>query len=107
MKVLLDECIPRRFKNSLHGHDCHTVPEAGLAGQENGELLAAAEEQGFEVFLTIDTNIEYQQNFSARKIAMLVIRCRSNHLSELTRHTQRCLDVLGSIEPGQIITIGS
>jgi hypothetical protein len=43
MKVLLDECIPRKLKNSLQGHDCQTVPEAGLAGQKNGALLSLAE----------------------------------------------------------------
>jgi hypothetical protein len=42
MKVLIDECVPRKFKSSLRPHDCQTVPEAGLAGKKNGELLALA-----------------------------------------------------------------
>ena len=50
MKVLIDECIPRKIKRSLPGHECQTVPEAGLAGKTNGELLSLAERQGFEVF---------------------------------------------------------
>jgi hypothetical protein len=52
MKALLDECLPRRFKLSLANHECRTVPEIGLAGKKNGELLNLAEAAGFEVFLT-------------------------------------------------------
>jgi hypothetical protein len=54
MKLLLDECLPRKFKHHLHGHECHTVPEEGWAGKKNGDLLSLAEKSGFEVFLTLD-----------------------------------------------------
>ncbi len=54
MKILIDECVPRKFKRSFPAHECQTVPEAGLAGKDNGELLSVAENRGFEVFLTID-----------------------------------------------------
>jgi len=60
MKILIDECVPRKFKNSLVDHHCQTVPEAGLAGKENGELLSIAETRGFEVFLTIDKGFVYE-----------------------------------------------
>ena len=46
MKLLLDECVPRKFRNLLPGHNCRTVPEEGLAGKKNGELLSLAEESG-------------------------------------------------------------
>jgi hypothetical protein len=52
MRVLLDECVPRKLKNHLLGHECVTVPDAGLAGKKNGELLSLAVQAGFEVFLT-------------------------------------------------------
>jgi hypothetical protein len=55
MRVLLDECVPRKFRNFLPDYDCHTVPEEGLAGKKNGELLSLAEKSGFQVFLTRDT----------------------------------------------------
>ena len=54
MKVLLDECIPRKLKFELTGYNCQTVPEAGMAGQKNGTLLSLAERAGFDVFLTMD-----------------------------------------------------
>jgi hypothetical protein len=74
MRVLLDECIPRKFKSELTGHECSTVPECGLAGKKNGELLASAERQGFEAFVTLDRGIQYQQNLAGRAIALLIIR---------------------------------
>jgi hypothetical protein len=73
MKLLLDECVPRKLKNHLPTVECQTVPEAGLAGKKNGELLSRAEEAGFGVFLTIDRGIEYEQNLQRRNIAIIVI----------------------------------
>jgi hypothetical protein len=58
MRVLIDECIDERFRNSLPEHDCQTVRYAGLAGLKNGELLIAAETTKFDVFLTVDQGTE-------------------------------------------------
>jgi hypothetical protein len=69
MCVLIDECIDERFRNYLPGHDCETARYAGLAGRKNGELLTAAEAARFDVFLTTDQGIEYQQNLAGRNIA--------------------------------------
>jgi predicted nuclease of predicted toxin-antitoxin system len=63
MRVLLDECVPRALRRELPGHNVKTVAEAGWAGVKNGELLQLAANE-FDVFLTIDRNLEYQQNFS-------------------------------------------
>ena len=101
MKVLLDECVPRKFKESLPGHECSTVPEVGFAGKKNGELLALAEGAGFQVFLTVDRGIEYQQNLQPRTIAVVVLRTRSSQSAELLWHVPDLLQALESIEPGQ------
>jgi hypothetical protein len=61
MKVLLDECIPRKLKNEFAEHEVYTVPEMGFSGQMNGALLMLAETAGFEVFLTMDRGLQYQQ----------------------------------------------
>jgi len=53
MKLLLDECVPRKFKTSLLGHDCRTVPEEGMAGKKNGELLSLAEKSGLKFSLRL------------------------------------------------------
>jgi hypothetical protein len=103
MKVLLDECVPRKFKNALPGHDCRTVPEAGFAGKKNGELLALAESAGFQVFLTLDRGIEYQQNLQPREIAVIIVRTKSSQLQALLPHVPDLLKLLESIEPGQSV----
>jgi len=106
MKVLLDECIPRKLKNSLPGHDCQTVPEAGLAGQKNGALLSLAESGGFEVFLTMDKGLECQQNLAGRAIAIIILRAQSNRLTDLLPHLPACITVMRAIRPGQVIRVG-
>jgi len=103
MKVLLDECVPRKFKGSLSGHDCSTVPDEGLAGKKNRELLAPAESAGFQVFLTLDRGIECQQNLHPRTIAVVIIRTKSSQMAELLLHIPDLLRALDSIEPGQLI----
>src|SRR5260370_31666027 len=100
MKVLVDECAPRALKSFLskHGHESLTVQEAGWSGKENGELLALAETE-FDVLVTLDTNLRYQQNLTGRRIAILVLLGRSNRLSELSRHFPAFLEALETIKP--------
>ena len=105
MKILLDECVPRKLKDSLAGHNCRTVPEAGLAGKSNGELLLLAEQEGFEVFLTLDQGIEYQQHLRGRKLGVLLLAGKSSRLSDLLPLVPSCLSALSSVEPGQLICI--
>jgi hypothetical protein len=87
MKLLLDECVPRKFKNHLPGHECQTVPEVGLAGRKNGDLLSLAQQAGFEVFLTVDRGIEYQQNLTQFGIAVVLVRASSSRLIDLLPRT--------------------
>jgi len=107
MKVLIDECAPRALKNFLskHGHESLTVQEAGWSGKENGELLAIAETE-FDVLVTLDTNLRYQQNLAGRRIAILVLLGRTNRLSHLSRHFPACAEALVTIKPGDIIRVG-
>ena len=66
MKILLDECLPRDLRKHLVGHDCQTVPQTGLAGKANGELMALAERSGWQVLLTMDRGMPYQRNLVGR-----------------------------------------
>ena len=106
MKVLLDECIPRMLKNALPEYDCQTVPEAGLAGKKNGALLSLAEQAGFDLFLTMDKGLQYQQNLAGRKIAILILRAGSNRLADLLPVLAACGSIISSILPGQVIRVG-
>lgn len=107
MKLLLDECIPIKFKNCFDSHQCHSVPEEGWAGERNGELLTKAEAAGFQVFLTIDQGIEYQQNLKFRNIAIILIHSKSNRLADLLPHVPEILRIVGSLQPGQLAKVGS
>lgn len=106
MRLLLDECIPRRLKNSFPSHDCRSVVEEGWAGKKNGELLRLAEDSGFQVFITLDHGFEYQQNLNSRVIAVLLIRTKFNRLPDLLRHIPEVLQVLSTIQPGQLAKVG-
>jgi len=107
MRILLDECVPRKLKYGLLDHECQTVPEAGLAGKKNGELLSLAESLGFEVLVTMDKGVEYEQNLSGRRIAIIILRSRSNRLVDLLPLLPTCLAELSSISPGQLLRIGT
>jgi Domain of unknown function (DUF5615) len=93
VRVLLDECVPRRLNRELVGHDVKTAPEMGWASKTNGELLALAVGQ-FEIFLTADRNLSYQQDLSAFDIAIVVLVARSNRLEDLRPLMPRLLEVL-------------
>jgi predicted nuclease of predicted toxin-antitoxin system len=105
MRVLLDECIPRKLKNHLSAHECNTVPEAGFAGKKNGELLKLAAEAGFEVFVTLDRGIQYQQNLAVQNLAVLVLRSKSSRLDDLIAQVPRILKVLGDTPKDGLILI--
>ena len=104
-KLLLDECIPRKFKSHLTGYDCLTVPEAGWAGKKNGELLSLAEHAGIQVFVSLDQGIEFQQNLTGRNIAVLLLRTKSNRMADLIPLAQKTLMSLSSIAPGVLVRI--
>jgi len=70
MRILLDECVPWPMHKLLSGHDCSTVQARGWGGIKNGDLLQRAETE-FDLFITADQNIRYQQNLIGRRIAIL------------------------------------
>jgi uncharacterized protein (DUF433 family) len=80
--------------------------EAGLAGQKNGRLLSVAESAGYELFLTMDKGLQYQQNLIGRRIAILVIRAKSNRLMDVLPHVDACRSIMSWIQPGQVIRVG-
>ena len=108
MKLLLDECVPRKLKFSFvaAGHECETVHDAGLSSTTNGALISAAE-QKFDVLITVDRNMRYQQRFSHRKLALLVVCSQSNDLTDIIPLVPLALAALATIQPGQIIEVGN
>ncbi len=82
MKVLLDECVPRKLGRELTDHEVFTVTERGWSGIKNGNLLALAAPE-FDVFLTIDQNLKYQQNLKNFSIGIILLTARNNRLKTL------------------------
>src|SRR5262245_52674303 len=103
MRILLDECVPRPLKRELANHDVHTVPEMGWSGKKNGELLALMIPQGFEVFLTVDQNLSYQQNLRAANFAVIVLIAQSNRLADLLPLMPSVHAALTTIQPGDLV----
>ena len=106
MRVLLDECLPRRLKGDLAEHDVRTVPEMGWASRRNGELLGLAERE-FDAFLTIDRNLQHQQNLAALSIAVIVLVARSNTLLDLRPLIPKVREALAAGTPGRATVVGA
>jgi|GEM_PF-871140 len=92
MRVLIDECAPKALERFLSekGHECPPVQEAGWFGKRNGELLDLAE-TNFDVFVTVDANLPYQQNLTDRKIAVVTLRARTYRMVIRRRAYCACL----------------
>ena len=99
MRLLLDECTPRRLKRDFAGHTVSTVEDAGLKGLKNGQLLKAAS-GSFDVLITVDQNLHQQQNLAAYGIAILLLVARSNRYRDLKPLVPNALDALKIIKPG-------
>jgi len=98
MRILLDEDLPRRFGALLLGHEVTTVPRCGWSGVKNGKLLALAATQ-FDVFPTMDKNLEYQQNMATLPIAVLVLEALSNRIAHLAPLVPSVLRELNHLPP--------
>lgn len=106
MKVLLDECIDWRLSRDIVSHDVKTARQMGWATVKNGELLALASEY-FDVFVTVDRNLSFQQNIGALAIAIVVLRARSNRLAALKPLVPRLLAAIESAKPSDVTFIDS
>jgi len=98
MLILFDQATPVPIRAHLVGHAVRTAAQQGWSMLRNGDLLLAAEEAGFEVPLTTDKNIRYQQNLSARRIAIVVLG--RQQWPELKPHVQRVVDAIDAAMPG-------
>ncbi len=105
MKILPDECLPRKLKFELEGHEVSTVPQKGWAGIKNGNLLRLAETE-FEVFITVDGNLPHQQNFQSLVLAIMVLVAPRNQLETLKSLVPEMLRVLETIQAGEIVYVG-
>ena len=106
MRVILDECLPRRLGLELSGHLVSTVPLAGWACISNGKLLARIN-GNYDAFITVDKNLPAQQKTASLTFGVVVLRTPSNRLEDLRRLVPQILVALGALQPGQVVTIAS
>ncbi|MDF0668011.1 MAG: hypothetical protein P0119_18360 [Nitrospira sp.] len=104
MRLLLDESVPRRFRQALPVHTVKTAVEMGWGGKKNGELLALAASQ-FEAFITVDQNLPYQQDISTLPIAVIVLVVLSNELQTLLPLVPRLEETLATLQPRSLVQI--
>lgn len=105
MKVLLDECTPKRLKRDFSvEHATSTVAEAGFAGLKNGQLIRAAADS-FDVLITVDRNLIHQQNTQNLPLAIVVLIAKHNKYEFLSPLVPRTLAALKTIRKGEIVQV--
>lgn len=105
MKILLDECLPRQLRHDLPDHDVTTVAAMGWAGTKNGALLRLAASD-FDVFITIDRNIAYQQRLQMPNMAVILLVAPNNRLATLRLLVAGIRATLQTIRDGDVVRVG-
>ena len=105
MRILLDECVDARLASYVSSHETLTVHDMGWQGVTNGELLAMAAGQ-FDVFVTVDRNLSFQQHLPSFEIAVILKHCRSNRLEDLRALLPALAAAIPTIKAGAVTHIG-
>lgn len=105
MRLLLDECVPKRLKRELVGHEVKTVQDMSWAGVKNGALLRLADGQ-FDALLTVDQGIEYQENLASLTIGVVVMVAASNDVDDLLPLIPSVEEALKSFRAGRVMRVG-
>ena len=105
MKVFVDECVDWRLSRDIVGHEVSTARQMGWSTIKNGELLALASRE-FDVFVTVDRNLSFQQNLPGFAIAVIVLRARSNRLADLKPLVAELLACIPGAKRGAVEYVG-
>ncbi len=105
MKILLDECVTKKVKELLLGHTVFTIGQMDWQGLKNGMLIKQAEQQNFDILLTIDKNISYQQNTSKYNISIVVLNCNNSTIESIKDYIPNFLEQANSFEKGKLYII--
>ncbi len=101
----MDECMPVDFRHLLPGHEVHSAQWAGLKGKKNGELLRLVELAGYDVLLTVDQGLQYQQNLRGMRLAILVMRAPTNDIDDLGPLVGQIMKAFVTISPGEVVVV--
>jgi hypothetical protein len=103
MLIIFDQATPVPIRPFLEGHTVRTAAQQGWDRLRNGDLLIAAEEAGFDLLLTTDKNMRYQQNLVGRRIAVVVLG--RQQWPQLRSHIQRVVDAVNAAAPGSFVEV--
>jgi hypothetical protein len=103
MRVLIDECLPQALWKHLPAHEAVTAVYAGFSGLKNGALLQAAEDAGFEVFVTGDRSLEYEQNLPDRKLAVVALSANSWNI--IKNHVPKIVVAIDAAQAGTVTRV--
>jgi predicted nuclease of predicted toxin-antitoxin system len=106
MRLLFDESVPYRLRKALPNHTIHTVVEMGWSGTKNGKLLALAS-TSFDALITVDKNLEHQQNLTTLPVAVVLVSAKSNELEELLPLVADLERALSSLQPKSFVRVGT
>jgi hypothetical protein len=104
VKILFDECVPRPLRRALSPHGCVTAQELGWTGISDGDLLANVR---FDVFVTTDRNLAFQQNWNKLQVRVLILVAKTNRLEDLLPLAPEILKQVWLVQPGQVRHINS
>jgi len=104
MKLLLDECVTNYLKPEFAAHTVSTIDAAGLKGLKNGKLLEAATGR-FDVLVTVDQNLRFQQNLQTVDIAILILKAHPSTFPKLKLLVPKALEILETIEMGGVVVV--
>lgn len=104
MRVFLDHCLPKRLLRLLPEHEVKTAYQMGWAAKKNGELLRLVEAD-FEVFITVDQNLRYQQNLASSQLRVIVLIAASNQYDDLAPLIPQVEKMLADISPGSVVEV--
>ena len=107
MRILLDESVPGRLGALLTGHVAIMVQRQGWTSIKNGKLLALAALGGFDVLLTADKGMEYQQNLATLPVSILIVLAKSNRIADLALAVPKILSVLPGMQPRTLLKIAA
>ncbi len=107
MRLLLDECTPRRLAASLAPHEVEHVVTRGWSGIKNGRLLSLMQESGFAGLITTDRNLTQQQAVTKTSLFVVVVRAKSNRITDLRPLAPEILRVVSFAQPGQVYSVGA
>jgi predicted nuclease of predicted toxin-antitoxin system len=105
MKILLDECVTKKLKQHLASHQVFTVANMNWLGLKNGNLMRKAIAEGFDILLTIDKNLQFQNNLIDNNLSIVILHCENSKIETLIKFIPEFEKQVAVFEKGKVYSI--